>query len=248
MRMNFTYCDYLLLEKIQVKHIWGVRQQMSERNLCGQRYGRLTALRQADKPQNCKTKSDYWLCRCDCGNEVVVLGSNLVRGHTKSCGSLKQNDLTGKHIGKLTVLGRSDKYASRGKRRVRLWECRCDCGNITYKATDTLTSSAENSCAECAQKRNADCARNNAGFVDGTQLCKIRDMKPTAANTSGCRGVTYDRKTGLWEAKIKFRGKSNRLGYFKRFGDAVAARKKAENTVFGEFLDSLEQNAGNRSV
>ena len=100
MRMNFTYCDYLLLEKIQVKHIWGVRQQMSERNLCGQRYGRLTALRQADKPQNCKTKSDYWLCRCDCGNEVVVLGSNLVRGHTKSCGCLKQNDLTGKHIGK----------------------------------------------------------------------------------------------------------------------------------------------------
>ena len=71
-------------------------------------------------------------------------------------------------------------------------------------------------------------------------------MKPTAANTSGCRGVTYDRKKGLWEAKIKFRGKSNRLGYFKRFGDAVAARKKAENTVFGEFLDSLEQNAGNR--
>lgn len=73
-------------------------------------------------------------------------------------------------------------------------------------------------------------------------------MKPTAANTSGCRGVTYDRKTGLWEAKIKFRGKSNRLGYFKRFGDAVSARKKAENTVLGEFLDSLEQNAGNRSV
>ena len=248
MRMNFTYCDYLLLEKIQVKHIRGVRQQMNERNLCGQRYGRLTALRQADKPQNCKTKSDYWLCRCDCGNEVVVLGPNLVRGHTKSCGCLKQNDLTGKHIGKLIVLGRSDKYASRGKRRVRLWECRCDCGNITYKATDTLTSSAENSCAECAQKRNAACARNNAGFVDGTQLCKIRDMKPTAANTSGCRGVTYDRKTGLWEAKIKFRVKSNRLGYFKRFGDAVAARKKAENTVFGEFLDSLEQNAGNRTV
>ncbi len=221
---------------------------MSEKDLCGQRFGKLIVLKRAEKPQKCKTNGDYWLCRCDCGNETVVLGSNLRRGHTTSCGCKKLRDLTGQHIGKLTVVGRSDKYASRGKRRVRLWECICDCGNVTYKATDTLTSGAENSCAECAAKHNAARARENAGYVDGTQLAKIKDMTPSAANTSGCRGVTYDRKTGLWEAKIKFRGKSNRLGYFKRFGDAVAARKKAENTVFGEFLDSLEQNAGNRSV
>ena len=221
---------------------------MSEKDLCGQRFGKLIVLKRAEKPQKCKTNGDYWLCRSDCGNETVVLGSNLRRGHTTSCGCKKLRDLTGQHIGKLTVVGRSDKYASRGKRRVRLWESICDCGNVTYKATDTLTSGAENSCAECAAKHNAARARENAGYVDGTQLCKIRDMKPTAANTSGCRGVTYDRKMGLWEAKIKFRGKSNRLGYFKRFGDAVAARKKAENTVFGEFLDSLEQNAGNRTV
>lgn len=100
-----------------------------------------------------------------------------------------------------------------------------------------------NSCAACAQKHNAASARANAGFTGGTQLCKIRDMKPTAANTSGCRGVSYDSRRQLWEAKIKFRGKSRRLGYFRHFEDAVAVRKKAESAVFGEFLDSLEQQA-----
>lgn len=217
--------------------------QVNKRDLCGQRFGKLTVIRRVENPENNKERADSWLCHCDCGNESVVLGSNLVRGHTKSCGCIKRNDLTGKHIGSLTVLGRSDKYGTRGKRRVPLWECRCDCGNITYKATDTLTAGTNNSCAECAQKYNASCARENAGFLEGTQLCKIQNMKPSAANTSGCRGVTFNKKTSRWEAIIIFKRKRTRLGSYKRFEDAVAARKKAEQTIYGEFLDSLEQKS-----
>lgn len=215
---------------------------MAKRDLAGQRFGKLVVLRRSEKPAEYKHSSDYWLCRCDCGNETVVLGSNLTSGHTTSCGCKKLHDLTGRHIGKLTVICRSDQYAKRGNRQVRLWKCVCDCGNITYKATDTLSSGAENSCASCAQKMNAACARQNAGFAYGTQLAKIRDMTPSAANTSGCRGVYYDRKRGYWEAQIKFRGQRTRLGYYKRFEDAVAARKKAESIIFGGFLESLNQD------
>lgn len=139
--------------------------QANRRDLCGQRFGKLTVIRRVEGTQSNRARADSWLCRCDCGNESVVLGSNLVRGHTKSCGCIKLNDLTGQHIGSLTVLGRSDKYATRGKRRVRLWECKCDCGAITYKATDTLMAGVESSCAECAQKHNAACAIKNAGFT-----------------------------------------------------------------------------------
>lgn len=156
--------------------------QANKRDLCGQRFGKLTVIRRVEGSQNNRARADFWLCRCDCGNESVVLGSNLVRGHTKSCGCIKLNDLTGQHIGRLTVLGRSDKYATRGKRRVRLWECKCDCGAITYKATDTLTAGVENSCAECAQKHNAACAIKNAGFIDGTQLSKIWEPEQTDLN------------------------------------------------------------------
>ena len=110
---------------------------------------------------------------------------------------------------------------------------------IVDKATDTLMAGVESSCAECAQKHNAACAIKNAGFIDGTQLSKIQNMKPSAANTSGCRGVSFNKKTLRWEAQIKFRGKRTRLGSYKNFDDAVLVRKKAEQAIFGEFLDSL---------
>lgn len=108
-----------------------------------------------------------------------------------------------------------------------------------------MTSGAENSCTECAAKHNAARARENAGYVDGTQLAKIKDMTPSAANTSGCRGIYFDRFKGLWEAIIIFQRKRYRLGYFKNYDDAVAARKKAENIVFGEFLEHCEEQKCN---
>ena len=210
----------------------------AKRDLTGQRFGRLTVLRQVPVPEGL-TQNNYWLCRCDCGTERVVLASNLIRGHTKSCGCLKQRDLTGQRISRLTVLERSDQYATRGKRTVRLWKCQCDCGNITYKATDTLTGSRNCSCAECAGRRNAAKARENAGFVDGTQLCKLPGEEPSMPHDGKCRGVYYDKKRNLYEAVIKFRGKRTRLGHFHRFEDAVKARQAAEREIFGGFRRQL---------
>lgn len=211
------------------------KSRSSTEDLTGQTFGRLTAIRPASALEGTGGRK-RWLCRCSCGNECVVLASNLVRGHTESCGCLKQRDLTGQHINMLTVLERSDKFGPRGKRKVPLWKCRCDCGNITYKATDTLTSSQECSCAECAGKRNASKARENAGFEDGTQLCKIMYNGPSMPHDGKCKGVYFDKKHQLYEAAIKFRGKRTRLGYFRKFEDAVKARQVAEDEVFGEFL------------
>ena len=61
----------------------------------GDRFGELVILRQDGvhkKP--CGTTERRWLCKCDCGNEVSVLGHNLKSGNTKSCGCLpKQSRL-----------------------------------------------------------------------------------------------------------------------------------------------------------
>ena len=48
-------------------------------DLTGQRYGKLTALRPAENIR-------AWVCRCDCGKEVVVRTNALRTGHTASCG------------------------------------------------------------------------------------------------------------------------------------------------------------------
>lgn len=99
------------------------KSRSSKEDLTGQTFGLLTAI--CPNPEGTGDKK-RWLCRCNCGNECVVLASNLVRGHTKSCGCLKQRDLTGQRINMLTVLERSDNVALRGNRKVSLWKCRCD--------------------------------------------------------------------------------------------------------------------------
>lgn len=59
------------------------------KNLEGLRFGRLVVIELAKKPQNSTDAHRHWLCRCDCGNTVIVSGSNLGRG-TFSCGCGKR--------------------------------------------------------------------------------------------------------------------------------------------------------------
>jgi len=203
-------------------------------DLIGQRFGMLVVVAQAESSATGKRR---WVCKCDCGNVHTVIGSSLIQGSTVSCGCRRYRNLEGQKIGKLTVIKRSDKYGPRGKRKTQLWECRCECGAITYKATDTLTNPDISMCIDCAGKYATEIARRSAGFLDGTQVTKIMDMTPTAANTSSVRGVSYVKKSNKWRARLSFKGKTMSFGSFTRFEDAVFARKEAEKIYFGEFLE-----------
>lgn len=206
-------------------------------SLIGQKFGMLTVIGQAPSTEKGQRR---WICKCDCGTEKIVMGSNLKRGTTVSCGCKHKNDLTGQKIGKLTVLERSDQYGSRGKRKTQLWKCQCECGAVTYKATDTLTNPDISMCQECAGKYAAEKARENAGFEGGTQITKIKNCPDTSDNISGYRGVYFDRRTGKYRARLKFRGKLYNLGYFTKLEDAVKARKRGEEEIYGKFLDDMD--------
>lgn len=205
-------------------------------DLIGQRFGKLVVTEQLESTPKGMRR---WLCQCDCGNTYISTTGNLTRRTMANCGCLKSPDLTGRVFGRLTVLGRSDKRSPRGKRTTPMWKCQCECGNVTYKATDTLTNPDESMCAECAAKNAAEKARQCAGFVGGTQLSKIRNMNPTAANTSGCRGVYYDPKTNRYRARLKFQGKIMSFGSYEKFEDAVKARKRAEEEIFEKFIATM---------
>lgn len=51
-------------------------------DMTGVKIGRLTVI----KKVHSKNTNARWLCRCDCGNEITVLGTTLRRGNSKSCG------------------------------------------------------------------------------------------------------------------------------------------------------------------
>lgn len=58
---------------------------------------------------------------------------------------------------------------------------------------------------------------------------------PRSDNKSGCKGVTLVKKTGKWDARIKFNGELRLLGVFSDLQDAIDARKSAERKLYGEF-------------
>lgn len=59
------------------------------RDLMGMRFTRLTVLEQADfyySPRG--SKQALWICECDCGNILSVVGGSLTSKNTQSCGCL----------------------------------------------------------------------------------------------------------------------------------------------------------------
>jgi hypothetical protein len=66
-------------------------------DLSGRVFYRLTVLKK--KKHRDPTGLIYWLCRCACGQEVVVKGSILSRGRVRSCGCLQKEaaQRTAKH-------------------------------------------------------------------------------------------------------------------------------------------------------
>ena len=55
------------------------------RDLLGQQFGRLTVIEQAASIPGGQAR---WRCRCQCGGETTIPGSNLRRGLVLSCGCL----------------------------------------------------------------------------------------------------------------------------------------------------------------
>lgn len=62
----------------------------------------------------------------------------------------KTYDLTGMRFGRLTVLCESPNRLP--NTRCKVWECRCDCGNICYVSTSSLRSGNKKSCG-CIHKQ-----------------------------------------------------------------------------------------------
>lgn len=60
-------------------------------NLKGNKFGKLSPLKIAFQ----KNKNYYWLCKCDCGNEVIAMATKINKGKKKSCGCL---EFGGTHI------------------------------------------------------------------------------------------------------------------------------------------------------
>lgn len=176
-------------------------------------------------------------CTClICGRKRDVTKQNLQKGGVKDCGYHKKyNDIAGQKFGKLTALYLIEKTKPT-KAKSKLWHCKCDCGNECDVHYHNLKSGETQSCG-CLQ-----ISKVKSLYIAGTAPCKLDGSRIRSTNTSGVTGVSYDKSRNLWAAEIMFKHKKYHLGRYAKKEDAIAARKTAEEEIFGDFLQWYEEN------
>lgn len=82
-------------------------------NLKGRRFGKLKVLRRDGAASG---RHSRWRVTCDCGTEKTVLGTNLLKGATKSCGCLRSEMLALPYgVGSRNVVLRTYKNVAKKK-------------------------------------------------------------------------------------------------------------------------------------
>jgi hypothetical protein len=184
------------------------KENGSARNIdiTGKRYGRLTAIK-LDHSKKYKDGStgQWWLCKCDCGSEVVVSKGNLGRC-TRSCGCLskettkkinkeRNEDITGKRFGRLVAIRLDHVKEQNHGSPLQYWLCRCDCGNekvVLKYALGKSTFSCGCYLKEEASKRASRHGGANTNLYKRWSSMKERCFRKTHVHYKnyGGRGIT----------------------------------------------------------
>jgi len=72
-------------------------------------------------------------------------------------------------------------------------------------------------------------------------------MKLPKHNTSGYKGVSWDKYRNKRHVKIEFKGKAYYLGRYLLLTDAIDARAEAGKNTHGKFLEWYESSKMNKA-
>ena len=145
----------------------------------------------------------------------------------------KGRDLSGQTFGRLTAI----EPVGRQNRKV-VWRCRCECGAMVDVKSDNLTGGHTTSCGckSSAIRVAAGVTGRAAMMQHNTNIGKISKATIQKNNTSGVRGVHFDKGLGKYRAVIHFQKRRYPLGSFDSLEEAAAARRTAESKIYGDFL------------
>lgn len=131
-------------------------------DITGKQFGKLTVVKRVDDYVSPKgARVPKWLCKCECGNELEVISTSLRNGDTKSCGCIGKirtvsqvkrtntKDFLGEHFGHLVV---KDVVKETNSIKEAIFQCECECGNITQKSYNALRKNPNVSCG-CIRKQ-----------------------------------------------------------------------------------------------
>ena len=195
-----------------------------------------------------------WECQCDCGKKRNVITGELTRGAISSCGCSRKtskydelpttliNSKTPEYnvwssmIRRCTIESDAafDNYGGRGIKVCERW-------------LENFNNFIEDMGKRPSDKHSIDRINNNGNYELTNcrwtdRMTQARNQRTNKTNTSGYQGVhklsrRYADGKPRWQARISIDKGRISLGIFKRFEDAVQARKEAELKYWGQTYD-----------
>lgn len=192
----------------------------TKKNLTGKKFGRLTVLYESE---NRFYGNVCWVCKCECGTKKSIMGRNLVKGYSKSCGCLNK-EIVAKHRKSNT----SEYHSWNGMKG------RCDNPNnkgyknyggrgITYDPKwKSFLVFYEDMGPKPSKKHSLDRIDNNGNYCK--ENCRWTDWNTQENNKRKKDGKGYYKcaQTKKYRASIAKQNKTYRLG---RFDTPEEARK-----------------------
>lgn len=233
---------------------------MKAKDLTGMKFGRLKVISRAENNlPNRKSQRAFWVCQCDCGNTKIVESSNLINkaSPTRSCGCLKNEIL---HKQKNTkniewieyndfikgVTNRGDTFLIDKDDYVKVKDYCWRKDKHGY-----IVANSKNGKNQTIKLHRIIMDVDSSKLVDhknwdksDNRKCNLRiatksqnnvNIKLKSNNSTGYQGVTLNKVTNHYVARISLNGKRIYLGTFQTFEEAVKARRKAEIILHREW-------------
>ena len=220
-------------------------------------FGKLTVIQQAeDYIQPNGQHKAQWMCRCECGNDAIIIGYNLTSGLTKSCGCLHNEQLSKrrKKYNNYNLTGNTGIGYTFNTNNPFYFDLE-DYDKIkNYCWSETTNTTTHHLKAWIPDKRKYMYMHQLLGFsnydhIDRSELNNQKNnLRPCTTqenarncslrkdNTSGVTGVSFDKRYNKWSAYINIdKNQRKFLGYFINKQDAIFTRLQAEQKYFKEF-------------
>lgn len=189
-------------------------------------------------------KESRWVCRCKCGNEVLIPGSQLRNGHYTSCGNCLRyvsfgNSMKGIDHHGVSFLFDKDDYEA--VKRFRWWVnnhgyvCADDANRHRIWLHRLVMQNPDGKLIDHINGDRTDCRKSNLRVATAKQ--NSRNSTCERKHNAGYKGVYFDSARGKYEAHIRPNGRKIHLGRFATAREAALAYNRAAVVYFGEFAN-----------
>ena len=224
----------------------------------GEKYGKLTAIKIIGRAVN---KNLIWECLCDCGNLINVPTGSLVTGNTRSCGCLlseskRKAGLLSRKLNRYDLSGSFGIGYDENEHsfyfdledydliKEYTWSVSSEGYVVSRPFGKTLRMHMLVMHSDGSKPVDHIFHINYDNRKSELRICEhfenIINSKEYTNNTSGRKGVYWDKSRDRWMASITYNNKTIPLGRYLEYDDAVKAREIAEREYHKEFSSELK--------